>query len=810
MKDTATLVAELSLIEKAALLSGENTWQTRTIERLDISPVWMSDGPHGLRKQIGSADHLGMNGSEKATCFPTAATIACSWDEDLAQQIGSALGREASAQGVGVLLGPGLNIKRSPLGGRNFEYFSEDPELAGRLAAAYVRGIQSEGVAASPKHFAVNSQELRRMVNDSVVDERTLREIYLTAFEIVVREAQPWAIMSAYNLVNGVYAHENPHLLTEVLRTEWGFDGAVISDWGGGNDAVAAVAAGGTIEMPSPGFDSARAIVEAVESGILSPADLDARVSEVLTLVARVHERVTAALVDEQEHHALARRAAAESAVLLRNEHLLPLAVGTRVALIGDFVRRPRYQGAGSSLVNPTRVTTLAEAATSALQVEGIADGFRRDGRADQALLDEAVSLAARADVVVLNLGLPEIAESEGLDRSAFALPEVQTALLKAVHAVNPRTVVVISAGGAVETGSWLADAGALIHAHLGGQAGAEAIVDVLTGAVEPGGRLAETVPVALADTPTAGRFPSSNRTSEYREGPFVGYRYYETAGVPTAFPFGFGLGYTEFELSDLAVDSEGASVTVTNIGARTGSDVVQVYIGRLGDSRVIRPVKELKTFAKVTLDAGESRRVQLPFGERAFRYFDVANQRFEVEQGTYRISVGRHAHDETLSAEIEVEGTVAQGTLPAQLDAYRTAAVQNIDDAAFAHLLGREIPEARWGTGPLGINDPIDRLSVARSPLARLISGILQRKLRAAEATGVPDLNILFLVNGPFRIISKMSGGLATQKVTDAVLTLVNGQTLRGLARAISAFFGGRRDEKRTRAQFRAAQKGD
>lgn len=808
MKDIEALVADLSLIEKAALLSGDNVWQTRAIERLAVPAVWMSDGPHGVRKQVGSADHLGLHGSEEATCFPTAATIASSWDEDLAEEIGHALGREASAQGVGVLLGPGLNIKRSPLGGRGFEYFSEDPEVAGRLAAAYVRGIQGEGVAATPKHFAVNSQELRRMVSDSVIDERTLREIYLTAFEITVREAEPWAIMSSYNLINGVYAHENAHLLTDILRGEWGFDGAVVSDWGGGNDAVAAVAAGGTIEMPSPGWDSVREIVAAVEQGRLEVADLDARAAEVLTLVRRVHDRVDTAIADLEAHHALARRAAAESAVLLKNDDaLLPLAAGTSVALVGDFVRRPRYQGAGSSLVNPTRLVTLSDAAeASALTVVGIADGFRRDGASDARLQDEAVALATRADVVVLALGLPEIAESEGLDRSSLELPSAQVDLVRAVHRANPRTVVLLSAGGAVETATWADAANALIHGHLGGQACAEAMIDVITGAVDPGGRLAETAPIRLADTPTAGRFPSSQRTAEYREGPFVGYRYYETAGVPVAFPFGFGLSYTSFALSAVEVDETGVSVTVTNTGDRAGSDVVQVYIGRVGESRVERPAKELKAFAKVRLEAGASERVHLPFGERAFRYFDVATDAWQVETGRYRVTVGRHVQDEGQSAELDIEGTVEAGALPAEGEAPRSARLSEATDAAFERMLGRAIPDSEWSNGPLGFNDPIDRLEVARSGLARFAFGILDRRRRKSEAAGTPDLNILFIANGPFRVISKMSGGLATSRLTAAVLTLVNGQTLRGLGRVVSAFFAGRRAEKKTGADFRAA----
>lgn len=799
MKDTPSLVASLSLLEKAALLSGANTWQTRAIERVALPPVWLADGPHGVRKQVGSADHLGINGSEPATCFPTAATIAGSWDDELAEQIGAALGREASSQGVGVLLGPGLNIKRSPLGGRSFEYFSEDPELAGRLAAAYVRGIQSEGVAATPKHFAVNSQELRRMVSDSVVDERTLREIYLTAFEIVVREAAPWAIMSSYNLVNGVYAHENAHLLTEILREEWGFDGAVISDWGGSNDAVAAVAAGAALEMPSPGFDSAREIVAAVESGRLAVTDLDARVAELIDLVRRVTARA-AAIVDLPAHHALARRAAAESTVLLRNEgDLLPLAAGTKVALVGAFATAPRYQGAGSSLVNPTTLPALADVLPdSTLDVVGVAEGFRRDGRVDEALRAEALTLAGRADVVVLSLGLPEIAESEGMDRATLDLPDEQVRLLRDVHRVNPRTVVLISAGGVVAM-PWATDAAALLHTYLGGQAGAEAVVDVLTGTVDPGGRLAETMPRALEDTPTAETFPSAARTAEYREGPFVGYRHYDTFGVPVDFPFGYGLSYTRFAYSDLVVDADGAEVTVTNTGARAGSDVVQLYVGRTGGSALARPRRELKGYAKVRLEPGQSLRVALPFGERTFRVFDVATNTWIVERGTYEIAVGAHVEALDLTATVERDGAVLTGTAHAAGGAAAT-------DAEFAALLGRSVPDPRWPAGPLGENDPMDRLAEARSPLGRLGFRILDGRRRKAEDAGTPDLNVLFLLNGPFRVISKMSGGLATRRLTGAVLTLVNGQTLRGLGRVIAAYFGGRRDEKATKKAFDAA----
>ncbi|HEY0217487.1 MAG TPA: glycoside hydrolase family 3 C-terminal domain-containing protein, partial [Cellulomonas sp.] len=612
----------LTLLEKAALLTGRSVWQTYDLPRHGVRSIWLADGPHGVRKQVGSADHLGLNASEPATCFPTAAGVANTWDVELAEEVGRALGAEAAAQDVDVLLGPGLNIKRSPLGGRSFEYFSEDPLLAGIMAAGYVRGIQSQGVAACPKHFAANSQELRRMVSDSVVDERTLQEIYLSAFGIVVRAGRPRTIMSAYNLVNGVYANENHHLLTEVLREEWGFDGAVVTDWGGSNDVVEGVRAGSNLEMPAAGLDSARQIVEAVRTGRLTEAEVDARAAEILRLVADAREPGTAPAVDLVAHHALARRAAARSAVLLKNtDALLPLAAGTRVAVIGDFARTPRYQGAGSSVVNPTRLDSVLDAiGDSGLDLVAYAQGFHRNGTPDAALRAEAVEAARGADVVLLMMGLDEVAESEGLDRSHLDLPAAQVEVLEAVAAANPQVVVVLSAGGVVEV-PWLGHARALVHGYLSGQAGGGALLDLLTGVVNPSGRLAETVPVRLSDTPTARTFPGTQRTAEYREGLFVGYRYYTTAGVPVAFPFGFGLSYTTFAYSDLVATPEAATVTVTNTGDRAGADVAQVYVRRETDG-VHRPDRTLAGFARVELAPGESRTVTVPLGDQAFRHY--------------------------------------------------------------------------------------------------------------------------------------------------------------------------------------------
>ncbi|WP_110589198.1 glycoside hydrolase family 3 C-terminal domain-containing protein [Microbacterium suaedae] len=802
-------IARLSLLEKAALLSGDDTWRTRGIPRLGIEQLWLSDGPHGVRKQTGSADHLGLNGSQEATCFPTAAGIANTWDEPLAEEIGTALGREASAQGVDVLLGPGLNIKRSPLGGRSFEYFSEDPEVAGRMAAAYVRGIQSQGVAATPKHFAANSQELRRMASDSVLDERTLREIYLAAFETVVREARPWAIMSSYNRVDGVYAHENHHLLTEVLREEWGFDGAVVSDWGGGNDAVAAVAAGGTLEMPSPGFMSAREIVEAVRAGDLDEADLDARVAEVLTLVDRTTARVRAQ-VDVAEHHALARRAAAASAVLLRNEGAtLPLAPGTRVAVIGDFAETPRYQGAGSSLVNPTRLSTLLGAVeTSDLDLVEFARGFHRDGTPDPQLQAEAATAARRADVAIVHLGLPETSESEGLDRDTLALPRNQEELLRSVRAAAKKVVVLVSAGGAVEM-PWAEEPDALVFAALGGQAGAEGLLDVLTGAVAPSAKLAETFPRRLADTPASGRFPSAGPVAEYREGPFIGYRHSETAEADVAFPFGFGLSYTTFAYRDLVVGPDEATFTIENTGSVAGAEIAQVYVSRVDASSVVRPALELRGFRKVALEPGEARSVSVPLGERAFRHFDVETSSWQVESGAYEVRVGASVRDIRLTDRVDVAGTVAAGTPDPALAAYASADVLDVSDEEFRALLGRDIP-AHAETAEIRVNDPLLRLEHAPSALGRLVFRVLDGRRRALERRGTPDLNTLFLLNMPFRAISKMSGGFASPTLVDGVLTIVNGRALRGLGQMAVAFARGRRSERAGRRKFRAQSGGE
>ncbi|WP_062519854.1 glycoside hydrolase family 3 C-terminal domain-containing protein [Demequina silvatica] len=796
---------ELTLIEKAALLSGASVWETRAVERAGIRALHLSDGPHGIRKQLGSGDHLGINASAQATCFPTAATVANSWDLDLAAQVGEALGAEAAALDVDVVLGPGLNIKRSPLCGRNFEYFSEDPYLSGKLAGAYVRGIQSQGVAACPKHFAANSQEHRRMASDSVVDERTLREIYLTAFEMVVREAAPQAIMSSYNKVNGEYAHESAHLLQDILRDEWGFDGAVVSDWGGSNDAVAAVAAGGTLEMPSPGLDSVRQLLDAVAAGTLAEEHLDARVAEMRTLVERIDPSLARA-VDQEAHHALARRVSEASHVLLKNDDaLLPLAAGTRVAVIGDFAETPRYQGAGSSLVNPTGLSTAVEAlGASSLDVVSYAQGFRRTGGEDEALAAEAVAAARDADVVLLYLGLDETSESEGNDRTHLDLPLNQVVLLNRLRQATDRIVVVLSAGSVVEM-PWIDDARAVLHGYLGGQAGAEATVNVLTGAVNPSGRLAETYPLHLEDNPSHAYYPGRAETAEYREGLYVGYRYYLSAHAPSLFPFGYGLSYTTFEYGDVRVDDAGVTFTVTNTGAVAGSEVAQVYVGRTSNG-VHRPVRELKGFRKVALEAGESVTVTVPFDEYTFRHYSVARGAWTVEAGDYWVGVGASVEDIRGSGTLRVAGEAASMDRRAELPSYYSAQVAHVSDAEFAVLLGHAIPVATSDRRPLGPNDPLLAMHQAPSPLARLAARILRSLIARAERKGKPDLNLYFLYNMPFRAIGKMTNGAVSQEMVGSIVTLVNGKHLRGLGGLISGFGRNRRASRELAAQLTAA----
>ena len=780
----AEIIAKLNLEQKCALLSGAGTFTTRGCPKVGVPSITLSDGPNGVRKQAGAADHLGLNPSVPATCFPTAATVACSWEPALGEEIGRAMGEEAAAQEVAVLLGPGLNTKRSPLCGRNFEYFSEDPYLSGKMAAAYVRGIQSEGIAACPKHFAVNSQELRRMASDSVLDERTLRELYLTGFEIVVKEAAPKTIMSSYNLVNGTYANENAHLLQDILRRDWGFSGAVVTDWGGSNDHALGVKNGSTLEMPAPGGDAVRELLAAVQSGKITEADVDARLDELLTLVLDTSAAVQkhSRRFDADAHHALARRAAAESAVLLKNDGgILPLAAGARVAVIGDFAETPRYQGAGSSAVNSIKVDTLLDClAQSGLQCAGFAAGFDRQGRPDADKKAQAVALAQKADTVLLCLGLDEIKESEGLDRVDMKLADNQIELLQAVEQANPNTVVVLNAGASLET-PWLAHCRALVYGALGGQAGAGAMVDVLTGKVNPGGKLAETWANAYEETPARDNFAGAGRTVQYREGLYVGYRYYQTAGVPVA--FGYGLSYTSYAYSDLKVTADSVTLTVTNTGARDGAEIVQVYIAKPG-AEIFRPAQELKAFARVPLAAGESRTVTLPLDDKAFRYWNTRTDCWEVEGGRYEVRVGASSADIRLTANVDIRGTNAPDPYAGKaLPHYKSGSVQNVPDAEWEALLGHPIPQDKV---KIDRNMTLGELNHSRSPLGWLIWAVLTALLNASFKKGKPDLNVLFQYNMPLRALAKMTSGAISMGMVDGIVLEAKGFWVIGLLKVI------------------------
>ncbi|AIQ34485.1 glycosyl hydrolase family 3 [Paenibacillus sp. FSL R5-0345] len=664
------LISKMTLEEKAGLCSGLDFWHTKGIERLGIPSLMVTDGPHGLRKQKESADHLGLHNSVPATCFPSAAGMASSWDRDLIGRVGKALGKECQAENVAVLLGPGTNIKRSPLNGRNFEYFSEDPYLSSEMGGNHIKGVQSEGVGTSLKHFAANNQEHRRMSVDAVVDERTLREIYLASFEGAVKNGQPWSVMCSYNRVNGEYASESEFLLTKILREEWGYEGFVVSDWGAVNERVKALQAGLELEMPSTGGIGDAKIVAAVQSGELAEETLDLAVERLLAFVFKaVENRKDNASFNAEEHHQLAREVARESMVLLRNEdHILPIAKQGTIAVIGEFARNPRYQGGGSSHVNPTKLDDAFEemkalaGSAELLYVQGYE--LNHDG-INEALLQEARDTAAKGDIAVLFLGLPDNYESEGYDRSHLSLPESHKALIDAVAEVQTNIVVVLSNGSPIEM-SWIHKTKGILEGYLGGQAFGGAVADLLFGEVSPSGKLAETFPMKLSDNPSFLNFPGEGDTVEYKEGLFVGYRYYDKKELEPLFPFGFGLSYTEFQYSNLTIskssikDNESVKVTATvkNTGTHAGKEIVQLYVSDV-ESSVIRPIKELKGFQKLALQPGEEQEVAFELDKRSFAYYNVNIGDWHVESGIFDIAIGSSSRDIRLTASIEVESTV-------------------------------------------------------------------------------------------------------------------------------------------------------
>ena len=785
------IIEKMTLEEKASLTSGKDFWQTEAVKRLNIPSIFLSDGPHGIRKQAAAADHLGLNASIPATCFPTAVTMANSWNLELGEEMGKALGEEARTQKVNILLGPGMNIKRDPRCGRNFEYFSEDPYLAGKMAAAYVRGIQSEGVSACIKHFACNNQETRRMVYDSIVDERALREIYLTGFEIAVKEGKPMSIMTSYNRLNGDYTNENYHLLKEILRDEWGYDGFIVTDWGGNNNRVKALIAGNALEMPTTQGETNEEIIKAIQAGELDESVLDARIDEYLhvaleTSKALVEERPA----DMDAHHALAKKCAEEAIVLLKNEgNVLPLRKENKVALIGDFFKTPRYQGAGSSVVNPTKMSSLLDL-TSEFEFDyvGYAQGYDRYGKKKKGLAKKAVELAKNADVILYAMGLDEVTEAEGLDRKDILLAENQLTLLKSLKELGKPVVVVLTCGAVVDL-SWDNDADALLHAYLSGQAGAEAILSILNGKVNPSGKLSETFPVAYSDVPSSKDFPHLGMTAPYKESIYVGYRFFDKNNMNVKYPFGYGLSYTSFEYSNLKVTKDGVSFTIKNTGEVDGKEVAQLYVG-LKDTKIFRADRELKGFAKVSIKAGESVDVTIPFDDRTFRFFNVKTNSWEIEGGTYQIYVGPSSRELPLTGELKVKGIDASEIYNREdVEKYYKGDVLEVTDAEFEKVLGRELPPSeipfiKKNRIHVDYNSTVMDLRYARGWTGRFFAGAIrfaERLLRFFGNRTLANTLVMGVFHNPMRGLSRMSGGMISWDQLTGLMMMFNGHFFKG-----------------------------
>ena len=786
------ILEKLTLRQKADLLTGKDFWSTQGYEELGIPSIFFSDGPHGLRKQAAASDHLGLNASVPATCFPTAVSMASSWNEELAERMGEALGEESASQNVNMLLGPGLCIKRNPRCGRNFEYFSEDPYLAGKMAASYVRGIQKNGTASCIKHFAANSQEERRMVTDSVMDERTLREIYLTGFEIAVKEGKPHAIMSSYNMVNGAFADENKHLLRDILRGEWGFEGVVVSDWAGTNNKVASTIAGSDIEMPGCRY-GADDIVKAVEAGKLDIMYVDECVNRVLDLIEITTAGEKGKEFNKEAHHELAKECADECMVLLKNNGILPIAKSTSIALVGDFASKPRYQGAGSSIVNPTKLESVMEDTREfPFKVIGYAQGFERYGKHKTVHIDRAVELAKKADVTLFFAGLDEFSEAEGLDRQTLKVPENQINMYKALKAAGVKVVVVLSCGSAVYM-DWARDADAILYAGLSGQVGAAAILDVLSGKVNPSGKLAETWSTPEIPCASESYFPGKQMTCEYREGLYVGYRYFDKTEKQVEFPFGFGLSYTKFEYSGISADDKGVKFTVTNAGDVDGAEIAQLYVGKK-DGRIFRPIRELKGFKKVYLKKGESKEVTIYFDDKTFRYFDVESNKWEVEGGEYVLYIGASSRDIRLETKVTRAATKTECPYkPEELPSNYSGNVEKVGDKEFAEIIGIDIPRSGYNFYKknrmvITENCTVADLRYSKRWVGRLFSGVIRFAIKLMSATGnraMANTLVMGVLHQPVRGLAKF-GGMSRRQM-EALLLIFNGHFFKGVGQFLS-----------------------
>lgn len=782
------LTASMTLEEKSAIVSGKNFWEVKEFERLGLKSMMLTDGPHGLRKQAGAADHLGINASVPATCFPTAATTACSFDTDLLRQMGAALGRKCNREDVAVILGPGVNIKRSPLCGRNFEYFSEDPVLAGDLAAALIDGVQSEGVGTSIKHFAANSQEHERMAGDSVLDERAFREIYLTAFERAITKAHPWTVMCSYNKINGTYASRNTHLLTDILRNEWGYEGMVVSDWGATDSAVEAIRSGMDLEMPCSGPVNARRIQKAVESGALTVEELDACVQHVTELYLR-HDTHNAPAGSDEDDHELACRIASESMVLLKNNGVLPLKAESKIAFIGGMAKTPRYQGAGSSKINPVKLDNAFDCAVSQGFNVKYAQGYPiACGEDSEQLLAEAAELAKQCEIAVVFAGLPDEYESEGFDRTDMAMPQSHNRLIDAVTLANPHTIVVLQCGSPVEL-PWESKTEAILLSYLAGEAGGEATVDILFGKKCPCGKLAETWPLTLADTATADIYPGRGKVAEYRESIYVGYRYYDRTNASVKYPFGYGLSYTSFEYSNLKADCREVTLDVTNTGLIDGAEIVELYVS-LPSSRIFRPVRELKGFTKVFLKAGETKNIKISLDEMCYRYYNPIEKTYCVEGGAYSLEVGASSRDIRLKADVMIEGDGREDEYAAfceSLDGYvNISHPLNISDTEFEKALGYKppragaIPDCFTVSSTIGdIKDTFIGKTIIKNALKS--TGSL---LEDNADEGMKNNAMSMLYELPLRAMT-MTGSMNLDQA-EGIAELANGHVFRGIAKML------------------------
>jgi len=789
------IIKKMTLQEKASFMSGKDFWTTMDMEKYNIPSIFLSDGPHGLRKQAEAADHLGLHQGIPSTCFPTAATVANSWDIELGETMAKHLGKEALHLKVNVLLGPGTNIKRNPLCGRNFEYFSEDPLLAGKMSAAYVKGIQSTGISACLKHFAANNQEFRRMVIDSIIDERTLREIYLKPFEIGIKDSNLKTIMSSYNMLNGTHTNENLHLMKDILRDEWKFEGVVVTDWGGSNDRVKGLVAGNSLEMPTTDGETNKEIIKAIESGEVTENVLDENLDRLLTLVFDTDKAIknNVDTIDYEIHHLMAQKVAEESMILLKNDNnILPLNSVDKIAIIGDFAQKPRYQGAGSSIVNPTKLDdTISVINEYELNCVGFEQGFNRYGKKSNSLIKKAIKLAEKSDLILLYVGLDEFSEVEGIDRTNMKLPENQINLFNALASLNKKIVVVLSCGSAIEM-NFAEKSDAILHTYLSGQAGARAALNILTGKVNPSGKLSETIPYKYEDTPSTNYFPGKQLTAEYREGLFVGYRYFDTYGIKTRYPFGYGLSFTKFAYSDLTVSEDEAIFKIKNIGKVLGKEVAQVYV-RAHKSKVYRPDKELKGFTKVELKPGETKTVKVKLGKDAFTFFNPDTMKWEVELLTYEILVGTSSTDILLRDSLEVKGVTVNPSISLKdIPNYVKGDVQNITKDEFSVILDKEVPKSTYDFYKkkrivVGYNTTVEQLRYSKRWVGRFFSGGVRLGIRVMRGLGMrstANMLVMGIVNLPMRGLAHMSGGAITWGQLNGLIMMFNGHFFKGLGK--------------------------